>query len=219
MKSVFPHNHATKNTCKRQSSTFAKQSRSFYCLQFPLCNFLCLHFHFSQIQGEKNLSLLSRREESQSSDRHQNTSETSFTQGIVTLVDVSEKFNNIFDRNLASELTEPSQISKEIDDISSRLTEQNNPRMSQIQEQLNSKFEDIRKAIRTNRNYNLTTMKRMPRTTGLVFFIPERNFKYMLQIGENTHQLLKMIEKKDRIITSSIRKRMNKDNHQLQWEL
>ena len=52
----------------------------------------------------------SRRVESQSSDREKNTSETSFTQGDVTLVNVSENVNNIFDRNLGSKLTEPSQI-------------------------------------------------------------------------------------------------------------
>ena len=53
----------------------------------------------------------SRRVESQSTDREEYTSETSFTQGIATLVDVSEKVDNILDRNLGSELTEPSQIS------------------------------------------------------------------------------------------------------------
>ena len=53
----------------------------------------------------------SRRVESKSTDREENTSETSLTQGIATLVDVSEKVDNILDRNLGSELTEPSQIS------------------------------------------------------------------------------------------------------------
>ena len=55
----------------------------------------------------------SRRVEYQSSDNDENTSETSFTQGNVTLIDVSENVNNIFDRNLGSELTEPSQISND----------------------------------------------------------------------------------------------------------
>ena len=49
----------------------------------------------------------SGRIESQSSNRDENISETSFSQGNTTLVDVSEKVNNIFDRNLGSELTEP----------------------------------------------------------------------------------------------------------------
>ena len=55
----------------------------------------------------------SRRVEYQSSDNDENTSETSFTQGNATLIDVSENVNNIFDRNLGSELTEPSQISND----------------------------------------------------------------------------------------------------------
>ena len=94
----------------------------------------------------------SRRVESQSSDRDEKTSETSFTQGNATLVDVSENANNIFDRNLGSELTEPSQISNEIEVISQRLTEQNNNKMTQIGKQLNNKFDEILKEIRTNKN-------------------------------------------------------------------
>ena len=50
----------------------------------------------------------SRRVESQSTDRDENTSETSFTQGNATLVGVSENLNNVLDRNLGSELAEPS---------------------------------------------------------------------------------------------------------------
>ena len=99
----------------------------------------------------------SRRVESQSSDRDENTSETSFTQGNATLVGVSENVNNTLDRNLGSELTEPSQTSNEIEVISQRLTEQNNDKMSQIEEQLNNKFEEILKEIRTNKNYNVIT--------------------------------------------------------------
>ena len=95
----------------------------------------------------------SRRVESQSSDRDENTSETSFTQGDATLVGVSENVNKILDRNLGSELTEPSQISNEIEVISQKLTEQNNDKMSQIEEQLNNKFEEILKEVRTNKNY------------------------------------------------------------------
>ena len=41
-------------------------------------------------------------------------SETSLLQGNATLTNVSEKVNNVFDRNLGSELTESSQISNEI---------------------------------------------------------------------------------------------------------
>ena len=95
----------------------------------------------------------SRRVESQSSDRDENTSETSFTQGNATLVGVSENVNSVLDRNLGSELTEPSQISNEIEVISQRLTEQNNDKMSQIEEQLNNKFEEILKEVRTNKNH------------------------------------------------------------------
>ena len=53
----------------------------------------------------------SRRVESHSQDRDENTSETSFTQGNAASVDVSENVDNILDRNLGSKLTEPSQIS------------------------------------------------------------------------------------------------------------
>ena len=98
----------------------------------------------------------SRRVESQSSDREENISEASFTQGNATLVDVAENVNNIFDRNLGSELTEPSQISNEIEAITQRLSEQNNHKMSQIEQQLNSKFEEILKEIRTNKENNAT---------------------------------------------------------------
>ena len=98
-----------------------------------------------------------RRAESQSPGRDENTSETSFTRGNATLTNVSENVNNVFDRNLGSEITEPSQISNEIEVISQRLAEQNNSKMTQIEEQLNNKFEEILKEIRTNRNYNRTT--------------------------------------------------------------
>ena len=98
-----------------------------------------------------------RRTTSQSSDRDENTPETSFAQGNATLNNVSENVNNVFDRNLGSELTEPSQISNEIEVISQRLTEQNNDKMSQIEEHLNNKFEEILKEIRTNKNYIVIT--------------------------------------------------------------
>ena len=64
----------------------------------------------------------SRRVESQSSDRDENTSETSFTRGNASLVEVSA---------------------------------QNSHKMTQIEQQLNSKFEEILKRIRTNRESNL----------------------------------------------------------------
>ena len=66
-----------------------------------------------------------RKTESQSPDRNKNTSETSLLQGDATSTNVSENVNNICDRNLGSELTDPSQISTEIEVISQRLTEQN----------------------------------------------------------------------------------------------
>ena len=96
----------------------------------------------------------SRRVESQSSDRDKNTSGTSFTQGNAILVEVSENVN-IFDRNLGSKLTEPSQIRNEIKAISQRLSEQNNQKITQIEQQLSSKFEEIIKEIRTNRESDL----------------------------------------------------------------
>ena len=89
----------------------------------------------------------SRRVESQSSDRDENISETSFAQGNTTLVDVSENVNNIFDRNRSSELTEPSKISNELEAITQRLSEQNNHKMTQIEQQLKSKLEEILKKI------------------------------------------------------------------------
>ena len=84
-------------------------------------------------------------------------SETSLLQGNATLTNVSEKVNNVFDRNLGSELTESSQISNEIEIITQRLSEQNNNKVTQIEHQLNSKLEEILKEIRTNKNHNITT--------------------------------------------------------------
>ena len=52
---------------------------------------------------------------------------------------------------MGSELTEPSQISNEMKAITQRLSEQNNHKMTQIEQQLNSKFEEILKEIRTKR--------------------------------------------------------------------
>ena len=98
-----------------------------------------------------------RRKESQSSDRDENTPETSFAQGNANLTNVSESVNIVFDRNSGSEITESSQISNEIKVMSQRLAEQNSNKMSQMEEQLNNKFEEIFKEITTNRNYNITT--------------------------------------------------------------
>ena len=58
-----------------------------------------------------------RRVESQSSDGEENSSETSIVQGNGTLTNVSENADNVFYRNLGSELTEPSQVSNEIEII------------------------------------------------------------------------------------------------------
>ena len=90
------------------------------------------------IMGNKR-NRRSRRIESQSSDRDENTSETSFTQGNATLVEVSE---------------------------------QNNHKMTQIEQQLNSKFKEILKGIRTNRESNLANdEEEMPRTIDLALQI------------------------------------------------
>ena len=71
------------------------------------------------------------------------------------MVDVSENVINIFDRNLGSDVTEPSQTSYEIEAITQRFSEQNSHKMTQIEQYLNSKFEEILKEIRTNRDSNL----------------------------------------------------------------
>ena len=84
-------------------------------------------------------------------------SETSLLQGNATLTDVSENVNNVFDRNLGGELPEPSQNSKEIEINTQSLSEQNNQTMTQIELPLNSKFEEIPKEIRPNKNHNVTT--------------------------------------------------------------
>ena len=100
-----------------------------------------------------------RRSRRVESDRDGNTSETNFAQGNAILVVYFEKFNNIFDRNLGSQLTEPSQISKEKEAISKRLSQQSITKMTQIEQQFNSKFEEILKEIRTRRDSNLVKDK------------------------------------------------------------
>ena len=78
-------------------------------------------------------------------------------QGNATLTNVSENVNNVFDRNLGNEITELSQIWNAIEEISQRLAEPNNKKMSQIEEQLNNKLEEILKEIRTIKIYNIST--------------------------------------------------------------
>ena len=101
----------------------------------------------------------SKRLVSQSSDRDEYPSETRFTQVFASLVHVSENVNNIFDRNQCSALTEPSQTYNEIKEISQRLAEQNNIRMTHIEEQLNNKFEEALEEIIAKKNIDLKTDK------------------------------------------------------------
>ena len=56
-------------------------------------------------------------------------------------------------------MTEPSQISNEIEAITQRLFEQNIHKMTQIEQQLNSKFEEILEEIRTNKENNLVDVE------------------------------------------------------------
>ena len=62
-----------------------------------------------------------RTVESQSPDEEGNFSETSIVQGNATSTNVSENADNVFDRNLRSELTEPSQVSNEIEVIQRKI--------------------------------------------------------------------------------------------------
>ena len=164
LRKPFHNIHSTKTIDREQSLNFTNNPQSLHSpVLFPckdnfnslislkyLCNSKIFAPNTVFIMGNKR-NRRSRRVESQSSDRDENISETSFTQGNATLVDVSENVNNIFDRNLGSELTEPSQISNEIEAISQRLSEQNNHKMTQIEQQLNSKFEEIKKSKQTKR--------------------------------------------------------------------
>ena len=150
--------------------SIAKHSRISFILLFIslqiICIFISLRFfkiqRFSRLtlfspwetkeidaQGEKNLSL--------QTEKKLPFLKANFTQGKMILIDNSENLNNIFDRNLGnSEVTEPSEVCNEIEVISQRLAEQNNTEITQIEEQLKSKFEEILKEIRANRNNNLT---------------------------------------------------------------
>ena len=95
-----------------------------------------------------------RRVEPRSADGEESLSDASIMQGNATLINVSENADNVFDRNLGSELTEPSQVSNVIEIVSQRLTEQINTKMSQIEKHPNSKFEEILKEIRVYKNCN-----------------------------------------------------------------
>ena len=102
-----------------------------------------------------NRNRRSREVEFQSSDRVENTSETRFTQGNATLVNDFEIVNDIFNRNLGSELTEPSQISNGIEAITQRFSEQNSHKMTQIEQQMNGIFGEILTKNRANRDSSL----------------------------------------------------------------
>ena len=93
--------------------------------------------------------------ESQPPDGEKNFSVTSIVQGDAILTNDSENADNVFDRNLGRDLTAPSQVSNEIEVITQRLAEQNNTKVTQIEEQLNSKFAKILKEFRVNRNRNI----------------------------------------------------------------
>ena len=149
--------HLTKNTRSIQSLKIReilfitpKPCRFFLCkdnseFSFPTKSLKFKRFPQPKVVFNmgKRKSRRTRRTESQSPDRDENMSETSLLQGNATLTNVSENVNNVFDRNIGSELTETSQISNEIVIITQRLSEQNNNKMTQIEHQLNSKFEEI----------------------------------------------------------------------------
>ena len=148
-------NFANNPQCPNSAVVFIGKD-DFYSFISPkyLCKSKISALNTVFIMGNKR-NRRSRKVESQSSDRDENTSETRFTQSNATLVDVSENVNNIFDRKLGSELTEPSQICNEIETITQRLCEKNSHKLTQSEQQLNSKFEEILKEIRTNRDSNL----------------------------------------------------------------
>ena len=124
-----------------------------------------------------------RRNESQSPERDENMSKTSLLLGNATLTNVSENVNNVFDRNLGSELTEPSQISNEIEIITQRLSEQNSNKITQIEHQLNSKFEKYLKKSEQTKTLTQQLMKRMLRVDSPVLLTQNPRVS-----GVNTHQ-------------------------------
>ena len=106
------------------------------------------------MRNERNRRL--KRVEPQSPDGKENFSETSIVQGTATLTNVYENADILFDRNPGSELTEPSQVSNEIEVNSQRLVEQTDANISQIEQHLNSTFEQLLIEIRTNKNCEVT---------------------------------------------------------------
>ena len=149
----------------------------------------------------------SRKVESQSSDTDESTSETSFTQGNVTLVVVFENIKDIFDRNSGSDLTEPSQTSNEIEASPQRTSEQNSHKMTQNEQQLKCMFEKLLKEIRTNRDSTLANgedVAKKKKTIDLVLQIQKTSLS-----GENTHQRMKSIKAKIRISSCSPQKCIN----------
>ena len=140
-----------------------KQPHKFQTSQFLFCkknshNFIFHNFfeirRFSHpnllfIMGNKRNRRFRRAE---SPDVEENLSETSIFQGNATLTNVSENADNVFESNLGSELTEPSQVSNETEVIPQTLTEQHSTKRSQIEEHSNCKIEEFLKEIRANRN-------------------------------------------------------------------
>ena len=157
----FSHNQSKRSTSTRHSLQKLQNNHAvspFYSSLFCKISPISFHawiFELNTVYIMGNENVRSRRVEPQSSGRDENTSETSFTQRNATLVDVFENVKNIFDWNSDSELTEPSQISNEIEAITQRLSEQSNNRMTQIEPPLKNNFEEILKEIITNRESSL----------------------------------------------------------------
>ena len=110
----------------------------------------------------------------------------------------------IFDRNLGRELTEPSEISNEIEAMSQRLSEQNNTKKTQIEQHLNSKIEEILKEIRTNRHSNLVSDEKDVENSR-----PSTSNSENKLLRRKYARKLKLTKTKIRIIASSPRKCMN----------
>ena len=147
LKITFLHKHSTKISHRGQSPNFTNSPQFPNSAVFFLCKdnfysfispkYRCISKIFTHntvfTMGNKR-NRRSRRIESQSSDRDENTPDTSLTQGNATLINVSENVNNILHRNPGSEITEPSQIRNEIEVIFQRLAERNNTKMTLIEE-------------------------------------------------------------------------------------
>ena len=105
-----------------------------------------------------------RRVKSESLAGDENTAETSNVQGKATLTNVFENADFVFDRNLDSELTEPSEVSNEIEVTLQRFTKQNNTKSSLVEGQLNNKF--LRVTWRNqNKNHNITNSEKKTKRT------------------------------------------------------